>query len=90
MRDITNEHIKIYAPGKEVTQSLIPILKQIIADTAKLRDDWDSSVDGKQCKKLTRTAAAYCTRVATADANLTMEHTHTLDKIKLQEFHNFC
>jgi hypothetical protein len=88
--DITNEHIEIYAPGEELTRSLIPVLKQIIADTAKLRDDWDAYVDGKQWKKLTRTVAAYCTRVAAADANPTTEHTHSLDKIKLQELHNFC
>jgi hypothetical protein len=48
LRDITNKHIEIYAPGKELMQSLIPVLKQIIADTAKLRDDWDASADGKQ------------------------------------------
>jgi hypothetical protein len=39
LRDITNKHIEIYASGKELTRSLIPVLKQIIADTAKLRDD---------------------------------------------------
>jgi hypothetical protein len=61
LRDITNEHIEIYAPSEELTRSLIPVLKQIIADTAKLRDDWDASVDGKQWKKLTRTVTAYCT-----------------------------
>jgi hypothetical protein len=48
LRDITNEHIEIYAPGEELTRSSIPVLKQIIADTAKLRDDWDASADGKQ------------------------------------------
>ncbi len=39
---------------------MIPILKKIIADTAKERDKWDESAEGGEKQKtLKRTVAAY-------------------------------
>jgi hypothetical protein len=57
--DIINVHIEQYRPTKELTQSSIPVLKNIIANTATLRDAWDTSADGKQLKALTHAVAAY-------------------------------
>jgi hypothetical protein len=57
--DIINEHIEQYGPTKELTQSSIPVLKNIISQTVTLRDAWDASADGKQLKALTRAVAAY-------------------------------
>jgi hypothetical protein len=59
LHDITNEHIETYSPGEEAIRLAIPALKQIIRETAAMRDNWDSSADGKQLKTLTRTVAAY-------------------------------
>ena len=36
-----------------------PALKQIIGETATMRDNWDESDDGKEFKKLTKKVAAY-------------------------------
>ena len=52
LHDIINKFIESYAPGKESIQSSIPVIKQIITDTAKQRDEWDESEDGKNCKTL--------------------------------------
>jgi hypothetical protein len=40
-------------------RSSIPVLDNIITNTATLRDVWDASADGKQLKALPCTAAAY-------------------------------
>ena len=60
LRDIINEYIESYAPGEESIRSSIPVLKQIITDTAKQRDEWDESVDKKNRKTLMKTVATYC------------------------------
>jgi hypothetical protein len=100
LRDIIIEHIKQYRPTKELTQSSIPILKNIIANTATLRDAWDASADGKQMKALTRAVAAYrpCQRgeiIAVAGDGVAnevneQEWTQTLEKIQLQALQDFC
>jgi hypothetical protein len=60
LHDIINEYIELYAPGKEAIQSSIPVIKQIIADTAKERDEWDESVNRRNHKILIRTVVTYC------------------------------
>jgi hypothetical protein len=57
LRDIINELIEIYAPGEESIRASIPTLQQIIAITAKQRDEWDDSPDGMKWKRLKRTTA---------------------------------
>ncbi len=41
LQDIINKCIESYSPGKEAILSLVPVLKQITADTAKQRYKWD-------------------------------------------------
>jgi hypothetical protein len=48
LRDIINKYIESYAPGEESIRSSIPVLKQIITDTAKQRDEWDDT-DENSC-----------------------------------------
>jgi hypothetical protein len=60
LHDIINKYIESYAPGEESIRSSIPFLKQIITDTAKQRDEWDESEDGKNRKTLMKTVATYC------------------------------
>ena len=50
LRDIINEYLESYPPGEESIRSSIPVLKQIITDTAKQRDEWDESVDKRIVK----------------------------------------
>jgi len=46
--------VEMYAPGEEAIRLSIPALKQIIGETATMRDNWDESDDGKELKKLTK------------------------------------
>jgi hypothetical protein len=60
LRAITNEHIACYSPGKEALLTSIRAIKTIIAATAKERDDWDESAEGrKKQNTLMRAVAAY-------------------------------
>jgi hypothetical protein len=43
---IIHEHIASYSPGKEAICASIPVLQNIIANTAKERDEWDESAEG--------------------------------------------
>jgi hypothetical protein len=84
----------LYAPGKESIQSSIPVLKQIITDTAKQRDEWDESVDGKNRKTLMKTVATYCKRcevmVASGEMlNKEQENTHKANESTLKELKVF-
>ena len=83
------EYIESYAPGKESIQSSIPVLKQIITDTAKQRDGWDESDDGKNRKTLMKTVATYCKRrelmVASGEMlNSELESTHKTNESTLK------
>jgi hypothetical protein len=51
LRAIINEHIACYSPGKEAIRTSIPVIKNIIADTAKERDEWDESAEGGESKR---------------------------------------
>jgi hypothetical protein len=96
LRDSINEYIESYPPGEESIQSSIPVLKQIITDTAKQRDEWDESVDEKNCKTLMKTVTTYCKRcdvmVASGEMlNNEQENTHMTNEStlkELKEFHN--
>jgi hypothetical protein len=96
--DIINKHIEYYGPTEQMTQSSIPVLENIIANTVMLLDDWDASADGKQLKILTRTVATYCSRhrgeiiagvEEVANEDKEQEWTHSFDKIKLKHLQDF-
>ena len=90
----------MYAPGEEAIRLSIPALKQIIGETATMRDNWDESDDGKELKKLTKKVAAYKRRwgqigiapAARGDmANVDDEHerAHMTDQINLNTLQEF-
>ena len=94
LRDIINEYIESYAPGEESIRSSIPVLKQIITDTAKQRDEWDESDDGKNCKTLMKTVATYRKRrevmLASGEMlNNEQEITHKTNESTLKELNDF-
>jgi hypothetical protein len=94
LRDIINEYIESYAPGEESIRSSVPVLKKIILDTAKQRDEWDESVDGKNRKALMRTVAIYCKHrevmVASGEMlNNEEESTHKTNESTLKELKLF-
>ncbi len=95
LHDIINEYIESYAPGEEAIRSSIPVIKQIIADTAKERDEWDESVDGRNRKTLIRTVATYCKRrevmVASGEMlNNKQESTHKMNESTLKDLKELC
>ncbi len=95
MRDIINEYIESYAPGEESKRSSIPVLKKIITDTAKQRDEWDESDEGKNRKTLMKTVATYRKRrevmVASGEMiNNEQESTHKTNESTLKELKDFC
>ncbi len=51
LRAIIHEHIASYSPGEEAIHASIPILQNIIANTAKERDEWDESAEGEKKKE---------------------------------------
>ena len=94
LHDIINKYIESYAPGEESIRSSIPFLKQIITDTAKQRDEWDESDDGKNCKTLMKTVATYRKRrevmLASGEMlNNEQEITHKTNESTLKELNDF-
>jgi hypothetical protein len=60
---IINEHIACYSSGKEAIRVSIPVIKNIIANTAKKRDEWDESAEGgKKQRILMRAVSVYTKR----------------------------
>jgi hypothetical protein len=47
-----NEYIEQYAPGEELIRTSIPTHRQIIADTAQMRNEWDDSTKGLTLKTM--------------------------------------
>ncbi len=95
LRDIINEYIESYAPGEESIRSSIPVLNQIITDTAKQRDEWDESDDGTKRKTMMKTVATYRKRrevmVASGEMlNNEQEITHKMNESTLKELKDFC
>jgi hypothetical protein len=50
--DIINEHLESMTHTEERIHASIPLLENIIAETAANRTSWDDSDDGKLLKKL--------------------------------------
>jgi hypothetical protein len=59
---VINEYIEHYAPGKESIRTLIPTLRQIIADTAQQQNEWDDSPEGLTLKTMKRADAIHNNR----------------------------
>jgi hypothetical protein len=59
LQEVINEYIKQYAPGEELIRMSISTIRQIIADTAKQRNEWDDSPDGLTLKTLKRAVATH-------------------------------
>ena len=57
LREVINEYIEQYAPGEESIRTSIPTLRQIIADTAQQRNEWDDSPEGLTLKTMKRAVA---------------------------------
>ena len=63
LRTIINEHIACYSPGEEAIRASIPVIKILIADTAKERNEWDESDEGgKQQGTLMQAVTTYSKR----------------------------
>ncbi len=58
LRDIINEYLENMTLTKEKIRASIPLLKQIIAETAANRDLWDDADDGKSLKTIRRKLGA--------------------------------
>jgi hypothetical protein len=72
LRDIINEYIEMFAPGKEAIRSSILVLKHLIASSAKDRDEWDSSVEGKKKKSLERSTKLHLNNARVDEQNETV------------------
>ncbi len=87
--DIINEYIEIYAPGEESIQLAVPILKGIIASTAKQHDKWDDLLDRSIWKTLRRAVATHQKRrpwlvVASEEESNEQEVTYRSNVIQLK------
>ena len=90
LREIVNEYIESYAPGEELIRLAIPVLKNIIEDTAKMRDSWDTTADGKLLKKLIRKVASkHHEGEVINSAGEAMDETESLDTAKLKELQDY-
>jgi hypothetical protein len=88
LRTIIHEYIASYSPGEEAIRDSIPALQNIIADTAKERDEWDESAEGGKRKgRLMRAVAAYSRRreIGLANNNEEEELTHRANESTLKE-----
>ena len=59
LREVINEYIKQYAPGEESIRTSIPALRQIIADTAQMQNEWDDSTKGLTLKTMKHAVATH-------------------------------
>jgi hypothetical protein len=87
LQAIINKHIACYSPGKEPTRASIPVIKNIIANTAKERNEWDESAEGgKQRRTLMRAVAAYSKRreMVLMNNNEQEELTHRINESTLK------
>jgi hypothetical protein len=93
LRAIIHEHIASYSPGKEAIRALIPVLQNIIADTAKERDKWDESAEGGGGGgRLMRAVVAYSRRleIVLANSNEQDKLTHRANELTLNNLNVGC
>jgi hypothetical protein len=65
LRNIVNEYIETMTPTEVTLQLSIPALRNIIAETARRRDEWDASPDGKMRSTLKHTTFPTDTNIDT-------------------------
>jgi len=90
---IINEHIACYSPGKEAIRASIPVIKNLIANTAKERNVWDESDEGgKQRGALMRAVAAYSKQgeMVLMNNNEQEELTRRINKSTLKDINVHC
>jgi hypothetical protein len=93
LRVIINEHIACYSLGEEAIRASIPVIKNVIADTAKERDEWDESAEGGKKQRILMCAvSAYTKRheILLANNNKQDESTHHVNELTLKDLDNIC
>jgi len=92
---IINKHIACYSPGKEAIRASILVIKNIIPDMAKGRNEWDESDEGgKQRGTLMQAVATYSKRreMVLMNNNEQEELTHRINELTLKDLnvHRNC
>jgi hypothetical protein len=90
---IINEHIACYSSGKEVIRASIPVIKNIIANTAKERDEWDESVEGGKKQRILMHAVSAYTKIREillANNKEQDKLTHCVNESTLKDLDNIC
>ena len=90
---IINEHIACYSPGKEANFAAIPVIKNLIADTARKRNEWDESDEGgKQRGVFMWAVAAYSKlgEMVLTNNNEQEELTHRINESMLKDLNIHC
>jgi len=92
---VHQSHIACYSPGEEAIRASIPVIKNIITNTAKERNEWDESAEGgKQQRMVMRAVAAYSTRreMVLTNNNEQEELTHRINESTLKDLnvHRNC
>ena len=88
LRAIINEHIACYSPGEEAIRASITVIKNIITDMAKERNEWDESDEGgKQQRMLMRAVPAYSKQrgMVLTNNNEQEELTHRINESTLKD-----
>ena len=91
LREVINEYIEQYAPGEESIRTSIPTLRQIIADTAQQRNEWDDSPEGLTLKTMKRAVATHDKRqrLVVASQDDMQEESYQSNVIRLNELQRF-
>jgi hypothetical protein len=93
LQAIIYEHIACYSPGEEAIHALIPVIKNIIANTAKERNEWDESAEGgKQQGTLMQAVAVYFKQreMVLTNNNEQEELTHCINESTLKDLNVHC
>ena len=95
LRAMINKHIACYSPGEEAIRASIPVIKNIITDMAKERNEWDESDEGgKQRGTLMQAVATYSKRreMVLMNNNEQEELTHRINELTLKDLnvHRNC
>ncbi len=90
---IINEHIACYSPGKEAICASILVIKNIITNMAKKRNEWDESAEGgKQQGTLMQAVDTYSKGrdMVLTNNNKQEELTHRINESTLKDLNVHC
>jgi hypothetical protein len=93
LRVIINEHIACYSSSEEAIRASIPVIKNIITNTAKERDEWDESAEGGKKRRILMCAvSAYTKRreILLANNNKQDKLTHRFNELMLKDLTIFA